>query len=931
MNCLRTLAALLLLFISSMASGQFFVDECFESVTPVNGAEFTNTASVYSVFSTDIIEWTGSDWNGGFSNANLSEPPPSGETGCRAVFLGSSSSWTTGGETLGLLMTDPLVAGQTYSIDFTYISHGLGADGAFQPYIHTNTTPNLGGAFQIGQLPPVGFTWTVNTLTFTATAAQDGHTIFMMGTSPNGSSGLVSSFCNNCQLEPDLECDVDLGPDQTICEGESVVLDATTVDATYEWQDGSTNATFEATTTGTYSVTITVDGCTATDEVDITVQAPPTIDLGTDQTICEGESIVLDATTAGADYLWQDNSTGATFTATTTGTYSVEVTVGLCSVSDDIEITVEPLPQIDLGENTGFCTGESLTLDATWPDADYLWQDGSTDATFEVTTSGTYTVDVATDFCTVTESVDVEVTDPPVVDLGADVTLCEGESLTLDATTPGASYDWQDGSDAATFDVTETGTYSVEVNLNDCIVSDEIAVTFEPLPEVTFTDQETICEGESLTLDATWPDATYLWQDGSTESTFEVTESGNYTVDVATDFCVITAQTEVTVVPLPVVDLGEDVVLCEGESAVLDAGNPGADFLWSNEATTQQVTVTENGDVSVTVTDANGCVSQDDVTVTVNPLPVLELPAEQTICEDETLVLDAGNPGSTYEWSNDATAQQVEVNEEAVYSVTVTNTFGCTAAAATELTVVTYPIVDLGEDQTLCEGESVTLDAGASFLNFNWSNGETTPEITVSESAEYVVTVDNDYCFTTASVNITFNPLPLNPLPEDTAFCFLEPPYDLELNAGNPGSTYAWSTGSTSQTTSVFNGGVYAVEITTPLGCTREFATIVNEICAGEHLFVPNAFTPDFDGVNDVFKAEGDNILEFRIEVWDRWGHMVWSAEDINAHWIGNFQGGDYFVQADVYHYEVQYKYVLDEFGTPSEWVVKKGHVTVVR
>lgn len=927
----RNLSFIILLLISTRVSAQFFVDPCLNSVTPVNSSEFTSTASIASVFSADVLEWTGSSWNGGFPAAGLSIPPPTGEVGCRAFFLGSSSSWTTGGETAGLLMTSPLVAGQTYSIDITYVSHGLGSNGAYQPWVNTNNSPSLAGANLVEQLPPVGNNWTTYTLTFTASAAQDGDTWMMIGTSPSGSSGLVSSFCENCVEEPEVTCDVNLGPDTVICDGESVVFDASTADATYEWQDGSTNATFEATTSGSYTVTIQTGECTASDTVELLVNPVPSVDLGDNVSFCEGGSVLLDAFIPGASYEWQDGSQNSSFEANATGSYSVTVTLNNCSASDVIEVTAEAPPQVNLGQNTSFCEGASLLLDATWPNATYAWQDGANGPTYEVTESGIYEVTITTSECEVTESVEVTVDIPPVVDLGDDLQLCQGESAQLDAFVAGANYEWQDGSNSSTIQVTQSGIYTVEVTLGACVVTAEAEAIVDQLPLVAFDSEEIICEGETILLDATWPDAMYAWQDGSSDATLEAATSGTYQVTVTSGSCTVTASTDVVVTPLPLIDLGEAPVLCEGESYVIDAGNAGADYLWSNDVTSQTITVTASDNYSVTVTDANGCSNSAQIEVTFETNPVVNLPLELSICEDESVILDAGITDAMYEWSTGEDSQSIEVSESGTYTVVVTTNSGCSAQASSNLSIATYPSVDLGDDQSLCIGEVTTLDAGNQLLNISWSTGESTSQITVAQSGIYSVTVDNDYCFTSATVSVTFNPLPVDPQLSDTTFCFFDPPYGIELDAGNPGSTYAWSNGSNEQMIDALTPGAYTVTITTELDCSLSFSSYIGEFCEGGELFVPNAFTPDGDGVNEFFKAYGQQVVDFEIEVWNRWGDLVWSADNIDAYWIGNYQGGDYFVPNDVYVYVIKYKYITSDEGDVSEWIVKKGHVTLLR
>lgn len=530
------------LIFAKTSMGQTFVDSCFTSVSPVQSNSFVSSTTLANVANSDVLEWDGNSWIGGFPDANITIPPPINASGCRVIFVGSTIHWTTSGESFGILLTNPLESGQDYSISFTYVSHGTGSNGNFSPFFYTSPSPNMGPAYLIGNLPSVGYTWTTNTVSFTATDEQAGHSWFILGTQPNGSSGLINSFCSGCN---EINCSVDLGNNITICEGDSVTLDATIPNATYLWQDNSTDSTFNVTEPGLYWVEVTLDICYSVDSILVEFSPPPTLDIGPDTTLCQGETITLDATTPSATYLWQDNSNDPIFTVSEQGAYWVEVTVNNCSSLDSVFVDLEPLPAVDIGSDTTLCEGESITLNATTLNATYLWQDNSTDPTFNVTEQGTYWVEITADYCSSSDTIFIDFSPLPTVELGSDTSLCEGASISLDATTPNATYLWQNDSNEPTFGVSEEGIYSVEVTVDNCSSVDSVFVDFSPYPTVDFGPDTTLCIGESFTLNATTPNATYLWQDNSTNPTFSVTESGVFWVEVAVNNCSSIAMTSI--------------------------------------------------------------------------------------------------------------------------------------------------------------------------------------------------------------------------------------------------------------------------------------------------------------------------------------------------------------------------------------------------
>ncbi|MAC94104.1 MAG: hypothetical protein CMC96_01250 [Flavobacteriales bacterium] len=252
-----------------------------------------------------------------------------------------------------------------------------------------------------------------------------------------------------------------------------------------------------------------------------------------DTTFCVGDTFVYDAFRPNASYTWYDNSSDTVKSFTTTGIYFLDYTIHGCNYSDTLKLTFNPNPIVDLGSDTTLCQGESLILDATNSGATYAWQDNSTNATFTVTQAGQYWVDVTTNGCSTSDTINVSYKPLPIVSLGNDTTLCDGETLSLDATNSGATYLWQDNSTNATFTVSQADIFYVAVDLNGCIETDTIVVDFQGELSPVFIGDTTICVDEEIELDATVGLATqYLWSDNSTSSTIFVNDSGEYWVEI---------------------------------------------------------------------------------------------------------------------------------------------------------------------------------------------------------------------------------------------------------------------------------------------------------------------------------------------------------------------------------------------------------------
>lgn len=325
----------------------------------------------------------------------------------------------------------------------------------------------------------------------------------------------------------------------TICEGESAILSAG-CDVSFAWATtGTPNDIFSnndtVLVTPTETTTYIVYGSYATDSVTVEVISLSEASLGADTTLCEGEIFLLDASFPNANYTWQNGVNDPTFSVSNTGTYWVEIEVSGCIKRDTIEVNFTPPPIIDLGADEMLCPGEFLELNAAFPNATYLWQDGSTDSTFLVEEAGIYEVAVTLGGCTVQDFIEIEYVDLAAVDLGDDQFICEMDSLILSLNLPNATFLWQDGSTGLFFIANEVGIYSVEATVFGCSAADTIEIGLKPNPEVELGLDTILCPDEFLLLDATFPDAMYEWQDGSTDAIFETLDAGEYAVTVSNE------------------------------------------------------------------------------------------------------------------------------------------------------------------------------------------------------------------------------------------------------------------------------------------------------------------------------------------------------------------------------------------------------------
>ena len=397
---------------------------------------------------------------------------------------------------------------------------------------------------------------------------------------------------------------------------------------------------------------------------------------------------------------------------------------------------------VDLGEDITVCSmQDSVLLSALGTDATdtLLWSTGATTRDIWGFPNNTYTLSINTATgCSFQDTVTVQFLN---VDLGPDTVVCD-TAYVLNTGLAGNSYTWSTGDSTQSITVTTSGTYHVTVTAAaGCTSVDTVVVDLFPSISVDLGPDTAFCAGDvNLSLDA-GAGFTYLWSDNSTNQTLAVTAGGTYFVEITnSNGCSATDTMVVSEYALPMVNLGNDTAICAGDINLnLDAG-AGFTYLWSDNSTNQTLAVTTGGTYSVAITDSNGCVSNDNIVIVENPLPVVNLGNDTAICAgDINLTLDAGI-GFTYLWSDNTTNQTLTVTTGGNYFVVITDGNGCSGSDTIVVTENPLPVADLGPDTNTCAGD-VVLDPGAGFSAYLWSDNSTDPTLTVGTPGNYSVTV----------------------------------------------------------------------------------------------------------------------------------------------------------------------------------------------
>lgn len=372
--------------------------------------------------------------------------------------------------------------------------------------------------------------------------------------------------------------------------------------------------------------------------------------------------------------------------------------------------------------------------------------------------------------------------------------------------------------------------------------------------------------------------------------------------------------TDTIQVILSSVNLGPDIALCDVSNVTLNAG-AGGSYLWSTGDTTQTITPGVPGVYWVAYDDGN-CVMYDTIVVTSLPAPVVNLGPDTALCVVNGFVLDAG-AGGTYLWNTMAVTQTISLTSPGLYWVSYDNG-ACITTDTILITALPNVSVNLGPDISLCDLSGITLDAGAGG-SYLWNTGATTQTITPGAGGTYSVSYSNGFCVASDTVFINQVIPEMVSLGEDVLLCNFE---FIEIDAG-PGSTYVWNTGATTQTISPVLAGTYYVDVTTS-NCTRSDTIELIGTLGESMLFIPNTITPNGNGLNDVFYPYCSEITTMHMQIYNRWGELIFETSDINTGWNGTYKGTT--VQEDTYVYVIEYTTTCN-----SAEMRRIGHVNVVR
>ncbi|MBP7808227.1 MAG: gliding motility-associated C-terminal domain-containing protein [Bacteroidia bacterium] len=782
-----------------------------------------------------------------------------------ALCSGQSSTLTASGAVgtyswlPGPILGNPIVV--TPTVSSTYTVRGANALGCVSNTtisLSVTTTPTVtastsaaticaGNTVTLSSSGATTYTWMPGSLSGGTVTASPTVTTTYTITGANGNCTNSNTVLVTVNPSPTVTA---VSSPTAICSGSSATLTGNGA-TSYTWMPGSltgTNVVVTPTVTTQYTLTGSNGTCSSTVAVTLTVTTTPTVTaISNPTTICAGSSATL--TGSGAtSYTWMPGSittTSTVVTPTATTIYTLTGANGVCTNTQTVSLTVNPIPTVTAVSNpTSMCAGSSATLTGSGATT-YTWMPGSLTGTSVVvspTINTTYTVTGSTAGCSNSNTVSITVfSAPSVTALTSKTVICLGDTATLSAT--GAiSYTWNPGAligSPVVVSPTSTTIYTVTGSNGICSTNATVSIVVNTYPVLSTTLTPTsLCAGSTATMIANGA-TTYTWMPGSLSGTLVTvspTITTTYTLTGANGNCTSTTTIGITVNSTPTITaVSSPTAVCAGSSATLTGGG-AVTYTWMpGSLTGTSVVITPTISTQYTVTGSNGiCAGTKTVNLLVLASPTITAIANPTtMCTGQTATLTATG-ALTYTWMPIAVTGSAVIVSPTItttYSVTGINATGCTKTNTVTLVVNTSPTITANTSATvLCSGLSATLTSSGA-TTYTWNPGSLTGGtvvVTPTANTTYTVIGANGSCTNTKTISITVNPSPtITTIASPTILCV----GGTSTLTASGATSYTWMPPAITGSLVVVSPTVitvYTVTGVNSFGCTKTSTVLVN-------------------------------------------------------------------------------------------------------
>ena len=548
------------------------------------------------------------------------------------------------------------------------------------------------------------------------------------------------------------------------------------------------------------------------------------VTVSNDTTICEGDTITIYAT-GGVTYQWDNGlGTGASHNISPITNTSYSVTVTYSGGNDTtllVKIFVNPKPNPEITGPTQLCRGVTARYSIIQTFNTYLWSNNGTTQFSDYNDVSEVTITVTNTYgCEGIDTFLVNIFNPNAPIIVGDTSFCNGDSTTLTVIPSYSSYLWSNTAIDSSIVVNTSGTYYVTVEDEfGCTDTAQISVLEFPIINANIQGQNSFCEGASTSLTINNLNVNLQWSTGETTQSILVTEATTYFVTITdTNSCSVIDSIQVEENQPTDVIISQDKTLCTDSVVTLFLNQEFSSYLWSTSETTDTILINQQGEYSITVTDANGCESSDTIIIAEYSNTNPQIIGDSIKCINDTIPLSLSEEYVSYLWSIGEETESIWITEADIYSVFVTDTNGC--GAYDTIVVNQYPNLTfkISGGNIPCGLDSRILTASSGFFNNVWSTSDTTHTIIINGEGNYSISAtDTNNCIYTDNIDVVKKENPILDIEYDSVLC----PNDSTLiKVLTTNVSYLWYTGNTTNYIMVDSSGYYGVTITTEYGCT---------------------------------------------------------------------------------------------------------------
>ncbi len=640
---------------------------------------------------------------------------------------------------------------------------------------------------------------------------------------------------------------------------------------TYLWNTGATTASIFNLSGGTYSVTVTDSrGCKATGSIVVTEPPAISVSVTATQRVCPGATngtatAVVTGGTMPFRYTWSNGDTTVTINNLGAGTYTVTVVdANQCRATASRTITESPALNISINANPIVC-GPDGTTNATAqvtggvPPFTFIWNTGAMTQTLVGLTAGMYSVTVSdANGCQATANRTITAINLDVTITKQDI-LCFGEltgsaAVSVSGGTMPYRYLWNTGDTTTAIMNRMAGTYTVTItDANNCQAIRSVTIAQPTDLILTITGSGQLCPGDStgtLTASATGGTTPYRfrWNTGDTTATISNLSAGTYRVTVTdANNCTKSDSTTINLAPALNIDIEATEVVCGEENSgtatvKVTGGRAPYSYAWSTGASNPTIENLVGGTYSVTVTDANGCKANKEITIRVIADFAISLVPRNVLCHGDStgsVLVNVTGGGAPYrfQWNTGDTIAEIVNLAIGTYSVTVTDSNNCKVSATVNINQPPRLDANTAATNLTCPGANdgsitATASGGVMPYTFVWSNGATTATITGLAAGNYTVTItDANFCTITRTTTIT-QPTQLSVIINSTnILCAGDSTgtANAVVTGGTAPYSYAWSNGRSTANLSNLTPGTYNLTVTDSKECTTTGSVTITQ------------------------------------------------------------------------------------------------------